>query len=290
MNSKHQTILTIVIVLVLFIYGIIFKAIPEYQKNQGSSDKLFMTSKYDDVIEFKINNQVNFAIITKDKNVIHLLIFDERAISLYNQNIENQTIKNALGIITTILINNSSLTDYSTIELTKYIGTSYSVVKNNFNDILKQNNLLNMTIRETESTLEEKANELKISVSKNDNIITKLDMHSKEIINKYKNSEYAKNKKTTSLNQQKSLEYANNVYQKLENYVITNNIGEQDINSTVLPITFIPADESGKIFPSSLSWYYVKDYKVYAYIVFESNDKYYDFCFQGVKESKKGEC
>ena len=273
MNSKHQTILTIVIVLVLFIYGIIFKAIPEYQKSQGSSDKLFMTSKYDDVIEFKINNQVNFAIITKDKNVIHLLIFDERAISLYNQNIENQTIKNALGIITTILINNSSLTDYSTIELTKYIGTSYNVVKNNFNDILKQNNLLNMTIRETESTLEEKANELKISVSKNDNIITKLDMHSKEIINKYKNSEYA-----------------NNVYQKLENYVITNNIGEQDINSTVLPITFIPADESGKIFPSSLSWYYVKDYKVYAYIVFESNDKYYDFCFQGVKESKKGEC
>ena len=86
-------------------------------------------------------------------------------------------------------------------------------------------------------------------------------------------------------------EYANNVYKKLENYVITNNIGEQDKNDTSLPINLIPASSDNAIYPNLDSWYYIKNKQVFAYIAIDTKDQTYGWCYNGgIDNYKEGEC
>ena len=286
MTEKNQNILTLIIVITLLIGGLIFKIIPEYQESMGSSDNLFLNKKYDDMIEFKINHKTNFALITNENKVIHILIFDETAMCIYNQNLENKPIAQSIEQLTNILIESNNITNNSVVVLTKYDNSSYPKIKNNFINQLQKNNI-NIELREKESTYLDKAKDLNIEVSQQDNIMTQLDLYSKEVIDRYKNKNKRPNKPTEStLTEEKAVEYANNVYQKLENYVITNNIGVQDRNSTALPINLIPASSDGFYYPSTNSWYYVENYKVYAYIEIEN----YGYCYQGSIEYKKGEC
>lgn len=291
MTEKALNKISILILIVLTIGAFIFKGIPEYKESLGSSDSFFNYSNYEDMIEFRINSNINFAVITNNNQVVHILIFNEKSMCLYNQNIEEQSINNAMTKIVNILLENNKISNSSIVELTKYENISYNKVKNSFQTALTNNNLTNITYREKTSSLEEKAQNLDITATTKENIITQLELYSKNIISKYSGENPDITTEKVILTDEQALEYANNVYQKLQNYVITNNIGEQSIDSAALPISFIPANSSGTIYPTTSSWYYITNGQVYAYIAFIEQDTFYDYCYQGsIEKNKKGEC
>ncbi len=292
MSEKLQTRLTIIAVIVIIIIGIFLKGIPELKKTLGSSDKFITSKNYDDMVEFDINNNLNFAVVIQSKKINHILMFNEESVILYNQDIENNSISKSISMITNLLINSNNLTQTSQVTLTSYENKYYNEVKQSFINELKSNNYNNITILEKQTTLEKKVKRLEIEYSKKDDLISKLDIYSKNIISSAKtneNSYSATESKTISKEQAK--EYANNVYKKLENYVITNNIGEQDKNDTSLPINLIPASSDNTIYPNLDSWYYIKNKQVFAYIAIDTKDQTYGWCYNGgIDNYKEGEC
>ena len=242
MNEKLQSRLTIIVLIVIIIVGIFLKGIPELKKSLGSSDKFITKKNYDDMVEFDINNNLNFAVIIKDNKINHILMYNEKSVILYNQDIENNPINKSISMITNLLINSNNITQTSQVTLTSYENKYYNAVKQAFLSELQSNNYNNITIIEKQTTLENKADRLEIEYSTKDDLVSKLDIYSKNIISRSKSSSNDYNTtETKSISKEQAKEYANNVYQKLENYVITNNIGEQDVNDTSLPINLVPA-------------------------------------------------
>lgn len=282
-----EKIITLIIVLILFGYTLVSEILPKIKNNLGSSDSLLLPSSYEDIVEFKINNNFNFAVVTKGNKIIHLLFFNEEASCLYNKNIENKSISNALYEIVEILLDKNILTNNSEVLLTKYENKSYKNIKTLFINILSSKNIT-INLSEKTSSIKSKLQDLGKTPSENEKyLITELDMYSKEIINRKKEEPIKKDDFT----KEEIVEYANNVYQKLTNYVITNNIVEQDRTSAALPIHLIPATTNADVYPSINSWYYVTNKEVYAYIRFEFNNSSYDFCYQGsISAFKEGEC
>lgn len=287
--KKNEKLTILIAIISLLIYVLTNEIIPKIKTNLGSSDNLLLPSNYEDMTEFKINHSQNFAMVTNKNKVVHLLFFTEDSLCLYNQNIENNNIIDAVNKITDILISNNLLMDNSTIEIIKYENITYSEIKSTFIKNITSKNIP-IVFTETATTLEKKINSLGLSKEKEEYMITQLDLYSKDIIDKYKDNKKNLEKKEC-ISEQEAQEYANNVYQKLTNYVITNNIVEQERTSAALPIHLIPASLDGNIYPSINSWYYITDKKVYAYIKFDSLNTTYDFCYQGsIDVLKKGEC
>lgn len=292
MNEKLQSRLTILILIVIIIVGIFLKGIPELKKSLGSSDKFITKKNYDDMVEFDVNNNLNFAVIIKDNKINHILMYNEKSVILYNQDIENNPINKSISMITNLLINSNNITQTSQVTLTSYENKYYNAVKQAFLSELQSNNYNNITIIEKQTTLENKADRLEIEYSTKDDLVSKLDIYSKNIISRSKSSSNDYNTtETKSISKEQAKEYANNVYQKLENYVITNNIGEQDVNDTSLPINLIPASSDNTIYPNLDSWYYIKNKQVFAYIAIDTKDQTYSWCYSGgIDNYKEGEC
>ena len=292
MNEKLQSRLTILILIVIIIVGIFLKGIPELKKSLGSSDKFITKKNYDDMVEFDINNNLNFTVIIKDNKINHILMYNEKSVILYNQDIENNPINKSISMITNLLINSNNITQTSQVTLTSYENKYYNAVKQAFLSELQSNNYNNITIIEKQTTLENKADRLEIEYSTKDDLVSKLDIYSKNIISRSKSSSNDYNTtETKSISKEQAKEYANNVYQKLENYVITNNIGEQDVNDTSLPINLIPASSDNTIYPNLDSWYYIKNKQVFAYIAIDTKDQTYGWCYNGgIDNYKEGEC
>lgn len=292
MDEKLQSRLTILILIVIIIVGIFLKGIPELKKSLGSSDKFITKKNYDDMVEFDINNNLNFAVIIKDNKINHILMYNEKSVILYNQDIENNPINKSISMITNLLINSNNITQTSQVTLTSYENKYYNAVKQAFLSELQSNNYNNITIIEKQTTLENKADRLEIEYSTKDDLVSKLDIYSKNIISRSKSSSNDYNTtETKSISKEQAKEYANNVYQKLENYVITNNIGEQDVNDTSLPINLIPASSDNTIYPNLDSWYYIKNKQVFAYIAIDTKDQTYSWCYSGgIDNYKEGEC
>ena len=96
---------------------------------------------------------------------------------------------------------------------------------------------------------------------------------------------------TVVLSKTNSRTLSDNVYKKIENYIIDNNISNLDKDNDKLLITLIPADTSNKYYPTSNSWYYIKDKKVYAYIELNEAGNYYRYCYKGsIDDIKEGAC
>ena len=292
MDEKLQSRLTILILIVIIIVGIFLKGIPELKKSLGSSDKFITKKNYDDMVEFDINNNLNFAVIIKDNKINHILMYNEKSVILYNQDIENNPINKSISMITNLLINSNNITQTSQVTLTSYENKYYNAVKQAFLSELQSNNYNNITIIEKQTTLENKADRLEIEYSTKDDLVSKLDIYSKNIISRSKSSSNDYNTtETKSISKEQAKEYANNVYQKLENYVITNNIGEQDVNDTSLPINLIPASSDNTIYPNLDSWYYIKNKQIFAYIAIDTKDQTYSWCYSGgIDNYKEGEC
>lgn len=290
---KESTInkIEILLVFLLIIGALLFKFIPEYQNSQGSSDAYIDSTSFDDIIEIKVNDKPNFAIVTSDNSIIGILFFDKESLCIYNQNIENMTIEDGMNNIVELLIENNYLKSNSAITFIKYSNASYEKVTNAF-----KNTLLNLKVEvnyiEMETTLQERSISLDITETDVEQIMKELDLYSKDIIRHNKNNVSESSTSTPAeMSEITSKEYANNVYIKIENYIEDNNIVNQEVTNTSLPIYLIPANSQGTVFPDTSSWYYIKDSKVYAYISITHNNKTYSYCYQGsIDEYKKGQC
>ena len=91
------------------------------------------------------------------------------------------------------------------------------------------------------------------------------------------------------MTEEESIAAANRVYEKLSTYAI--DVENQETNATALPIEKVPANKDLTIYPSSESWYYIKNHKVYAYINFTGLTDDYEFCYNGsIEKMKRGKC
>lgn len=291
MKNKIIPIIEILSIIITIILAICFKFFPEYKKTLGSSDSFINTSSYQDIIEIKINSTPDFAVVTStDNKITNILFFDKKSACLYNKSIENKVIETAIEKTIKILIENDYIRSHDTITLTQYNGTSYRKVKSSISSTL-ENLGVQFNFIEEKKTLKEKAKELDLDDTSEESLIRLIDIYSKGIIRNYKNDTSSSDNLVEELTEETAKQYANNVYKKIETYILEKNITSQEISNTDFSITLIPADSKGNYYPNSNSWYYIKLGKVYAYISFTSNDTTYSYCYQGsIDEYKKGEC
>lgn len=293
MNEKIKNIIQIIIVFVLIIGSIIFKFIPEYKNNFGSSDKYIDTTGYEDIVEIKINENLNFALIISKDKITNILFFDKNSLCLYNQDIENSKIEESINRIINILKNNDYINNTSTITIMKYQGKYYEQVLTSIKKELNILNIIPIYVEKT-TTLQDKGKTLSITEKDDVSILKELEFLSKNIIRNKKydvSEENNYNDYYEILTETTSKEYTDVVYKKIENYVKQQNVINQDINNNSLQIDLIPANEKGTIYPDTTSWYYVENNQVYAYISITQNKSIYSYCYQGTIDNyKKGQC
>lgn len=288
MKEKVVIILEIVFILGAFLFYIIKEEIPELKRQYGSSDKIINTKRYQNMIEINIDNNIDFSvIIDNDKRIYHLMFFNKDSVVLYNKNIENNYFDIAIDNIVRNLIENDYLKNNSEIVITKYSDVYYGEFINSFKNILKKYSL-NNNIKEDTSNLVEKAHMLNILDAGTSTILLKMDYYSKEMKLLYN----TKNNKTINvINKNNSKKYTDNVYKKIEKYILENNIKNLKKNDTMLLINNIPADSDGKYYPTNNSWYYVDNGRVYAYIEIQNNESIYKYCYKGeIDLTNEGEC
>jgi hypothetical protein len=289
MQKKIVIIFEILFILVAFTYYTIKVLVPEFKEKYGSSDVLINTNKYKNLIEINVDNKVNFSYaLSEDKEIYHIFFLDNNSTILYNQDIENTSISEGVSKTIKLLIENDYLKNTSIIKVTRYGDTYYSNFKNNFLKILKKYSL-NTDIIEEDSTLEKLSEKLELDSNKDSSILYNLDLYSKEFTRSINNVN--KSSEDVVLSNDNSRSLSDNIYKKIEEYKNTNNISNLDKDNTLLVINLIPADNSGKYYPTDNSWYYIKDNKIYAYIELTSNNKTYSYCYNGsIDLVKKGEC
>jgi hypothetical protein len=289
MQKKIVIIFEILFILVAFTYYTIKVIVPEFKEKYGSSDVLINTNKYKNLIEINVDNKVNFSYaLSEDKEIYHIFFLDNNSTILYNQDIENTSISEGVSKTIKLLIENDYLKNTSIIKVTRYGDTYYSNFKNNFLKILKKYSL-NTDIIEEDSTLEKLSEKLELDSNKDSSILYNLDLYSKEFTRSINNVN--KSSEDVVLSNDNSRSLSDNIYKKIEEYKNTNNISNLDKDNTLLVINLIPADNSGKYYPTDNSWYYIKDNKIYAYIELTSNNKTYSYCYNGsIDLVKKGEC
>ena len=284
----------IVIFLVLALYSYLV-SYPEFKNKIGSSDTFINTNEFKDMLEININDKINFSlVINEENNVYHLFFFENMSLMLYNKNIENTSLPTALKQIINILYTNDSLPNKSSIKLISYTDiTSKDTLKLVQKTITQELSSLSLqpTITTTTMTLEDKFHQLGINYeTKMTENLTNLDLYSKELYNN-KNTTTSEDNTNITITESTIRNYMYNVYLKIEQYTVKNNIINQEINQSNLLISNIPADAEGKIYPTSESWYYVKNGAIYAQIKLNINKKEYTYCYQGgVDKYKKGEC
>lgn len=292
MKEKYKNILQIVIVFILIICALIFNVIPEYKASQGSSDKYIDTENYTDIVEVKLNNKPNFALIITDNQISNILFFDKESLCLYNQNIEGLSIKDGTKKIIELLITNDYLKQDYFLILTKYKNKSYEETKQYLLTAL-QDLSVTVNVQEESSSIEQKAKENNITYKDEISSLKEIELLSKDIVRQHNNdvSYQSTINKPENITQDNSREYTDTVYKKIESYMRSNNITNQTIDNQTLEITKIPANSRGNVFPDSTSWYYIEDSKVYAYISITINNNNYSYCYQAsIDVYKKGQC
>ena len=278
--NKKVLVIEIAIVVIAILYYVFAIMIPDYQKSQGSSDGFIKANKYQNIIKIKIDDTTDFALVfDTEGKIYHIFFFDNSSVFLYNQNIENKELNSSIKNIITILIENKKKKNNSKIEMVYDNEEHFKNFSKTWKDIEKELSIKTNTSEEVK-TLEEIARIYGIETNNITTTLLELDLYSKEFIKD-------KPKSNIDLDQDTTKKYANEVYKTLENYVEKEKIVNLNKEDVSLPITLIPIEE---YYPTSNSWYYVKEGKVYAYIEFESNNKY-SYCYQGsINNRMEGEC
>lgn len=291
MNEKIYKVFKILIIIVLMVAALIIKIIPEYKETKGSSDTYINIETIENLVEININDQFDIILIVSEKKISNILFLDETSLCLYNENIEGNTLKNGINKILNILIDNNILVENTPVTIVKYKEEYYEEIKNYITEALN-NYQLNIIYTENSNTIETKAKSLSLSGTNEEEYIESLELYSKEIIRYKKNNVSAQvsDENTLSeINDETAKMYADSIYEKITKYKNDNQITNQEISSSNLPIYLIPADATGIIYPTLESWYYIEEGKVYAYIVIE--EEQYHFCYQGeINKVKEGEC
>lgn len=279
MEEKVQKILSIVITIVIVVGAIIYK-LPELKNIKGSSDNYIDVENYDSIVGININEKVEFLLVTNNQKITNLVFLTDSSLCLYNKNIEGKSIKEALSNILKILENKGYIND-ELILIMYPDNKDYDSIK----ELLTDKNLIEET-----STYQDISRKYNLTNIYEDNKkqISYLDKYSKELIRIY-NNDKLEEKVANRMTDEEALEAANRVYEKLTVYAL--DVENQDKDSNDLLIQNIPANQKLTIYPSEESWYYIKNYKVYAYIKFISLTKDYEFCYTGsIEKIKKGAC
>ena len=286
MSDKTNTILTIILVFVITIVYTIFVAVPEYKKNLGSSDRLFFSSKYKNIVEIKIDDKVDFSLLFDNKaRIYHIFFLDNNSTCLYNKNIENKDINNALKIIIPKLIENDLLKSTSVISVSYCEDYLIDSFKNELNAVLSNYNL-QLLIDMKKISLVDIAKEKNIAGDSQDELLYNLDFVSHEFIS---DRESISNKE--ELNAITAKKLTDNVYKRIESYLFKKQIEDVSRDNNILNISLIPADNNSNYYPSSNSWFEKKDGKIYAYIELVEDNKIYSYCYLGSIDSyKEGLC
>lgn len=285
MKKKLIIIFEIIFIISAMTYYVVKELIPDYKRKFGSSDKIVNSEKCTNIIEVKINNNIDYMyLINKEEKIYHLIFFTPESIVLYNQNIENKTFDEGIEDSIKILIENNYLKKDSNITVIRYNNDYYNEFNNSLKKQLKNYNI-NTNIMEEESNFIDKTTKLGLNNNTKSIMIMEMDYYSKELIDDNINN------KESILNKTTSKQYASTVYKKIEKYINSNNIDNLDKNNTNLLINTIPADENYKYYPTSNSWYYVENKKVFSYIEFKEGNNRYGYCYKGSIDSiLEGEC
>ena len=286
MEKKLIIIAEIVFVVIAIGYYTVKELIPDLKKQYGSSDKIVNPEKCTNIVEIKINDDVDYMyLLDKEEKIYHIIFLSPSSLVLYNKNIENNNydIVNKKSIEQ--FIKNNYLKTDSKISVTRYNNNNYIKYKDSLLSVLDYYNI-NTNIIENENDFVEMSRKIGVDPSSKSNMISELDYYSKELINNNSNT----NLKNIVLDKDNSKKFSNNVYKKIEKYIQSNDIENLDMKDTRLIISTIPADDNAKYYPSINSWYYVKNKRIYAYIEFEENNKY-SYCYKGSIDSVyEGEC
>ena len=159
MNRKTRILIEILILIVAAVVYFFIEVWPDFKKLFGSSDHFINTKVYKNMFEFNIDSSINFAlVVNEDKEIYHIFFYNENSKCLYNKNIENKNVDDALSSVVKILIDKNYLKNTSNVSVTKYDNFYDDEFYNSLNSILKKYHI-NININYNEATLINKAKE-----------------------------------------------------------------------------------------------------------------------------------
>ena len=273
---KKQYLIEVAITMVLLVGVVLFKFLPEYRQEYGSSDSLIYTD-LSRLVEIRIDG-VDFGYAYNDENKVRAIIFfNNNSTVLYNKNIENLSIDEALTKSLDILYNNKMIRENSIITIIKYQEDSIdykSIVDNNLT------NKINYSYDEQLSSLNSIKERFNISEEDTSRIIYRLVLQSKEVARSSKNNDKTSYK-----------EYTDNVYRQLVKYKDTNNIYNEEKDNHTIDISLIPADEDLTMFPTPNSYFYINEGMIFAYIEIDIEGNIISYCYNGnINNYDEGVC
>ena len=273
---KKQYLIEVAITMVLLVGVVLFKFLPEYRQEYGSSDSLIYTD-LSRLVEIKIDG-IDFGYAYNDENKVRAIIFfNNNSTVLYNKNIENLSIDEALTKSLDVLYNNKMIRENSIITIIKYQEDSIdykSIVDNNLT------NKINYSYDEQLSSLNTIKERFNISEEDTSRIIYRLVLQSKEVARSSKNNDKTSYK-----------EYTDNVYRQLVKYKDTNNIYNEEKDNHTIDISLIPADEDLTMFPTPNSYFYINEGMIFAYIEIDIEGNIISYCYNGnINNYDEGVC
>ena len=273
---KKQYLIEVAITMILLVGVVLFKFLPEYRQEYGSSDSLIYTD-LSRLVEIKIDG-VDFGYAYNDENKVRAIIFfNNNSTVLYNKNIENLSIDEALTKSLNILYNNKMIRENSIITIIKYQEDNID-----YKTIIEKNltNKVNYSYEEQLSSLNTIKERFNISEEDTSRIIYKLVLQSKEVARSAKNNDKTSYK-----------EYTDNVYRQLVKYKDTNNIYNEEKDNHTIDISLIPADEDLTMFPTPNSYFYINEGMVFAYIEIDIEGNIISYCYNGnINNYDEGVC
>lgn len=239
----------------------------------------------------EVKSKSNFILFINKKNKVSNIIFlnGYSINTLYKQKIEGKNIETAIELIVDKLKNGNDFNDIGDIQLIDYGNKGiYNEVKTEFNKQLVIYGV-DKNITDGSTTLKDKLVSLNYDVSDKDTEnLKKLYDISINLISQYRDEKLSNNK--INIENDFSI-YANNIYNKLENYA--KEIPNQEKDSPDgLDITTVNAsgDYQNELYVSKDSWYYVADGKVFSYIKFDYNNEIHEYCYKGTNNYTEGIC
>ena len=273
---KKQYLIEVAITMILLVGVVLFKFLPEYRQEYGSSDSLIYTD-LSRLVEIKIDG-VDFGYAYNDENKVRAIIFfNNNSTVLYNKNIENLSIDEALTKSLDILYNDKMIRENSIISIIKYQEDNID-----YKTIIEKNltNKINYSYEEQLSSLNTIKERFNISEEDTSRIIYKLVLQSKEVARSAKNNDKTSYK-----------EYTDNVYRQLVKYKDTNNIYAEEKDNHTIDISLIPADEDLTMFPTPNSYFYINEGMVFAYIEIDIEGNIISYCYNGnINNYDEGVC
>ena len=273
---KKQYLIEVAITMILLVGVVLFKFLPEYRQEYGSSDSLIYTD-LSRLVEIKIDG-VDFGYAYNDENKVRAIIFfNNNSTVLYNKNIENLSIDEALTKSLDILYNDKMIRENSIISIIKYQEDNID-----YKTIIEKNltNKINYSYEEQLSSLNTIKERFNISEEDTSRIIYKLVLQSKEIARSAKNNDKTSYK-----------EYTDNVYRQLVKYKDTNNIYNEEKDNHTIDISLIPADEDLTMFPTPNSYFYINEGMIFAYIEIDIEGNIISYCYNGnINNYDEGVC